>query len=381
MPAPEECQVIYQELATLETLKNEFDSAYEQAVKTGELETARTLKAEIQTKLEALKEKLNPLETLLALKEQYQSQRDILERVGVLERLSSGELGIKGIDNQEYPLPSYQEISQSVREAKEILKTKAKQGFTKLMLVPFGAKLDDLIAKYKAALLKHFTENKLFYTKKDQADPSEALIPITEDQFKKDKPVWVWEQYQEADINNKLVYFPKEYSENHQGKTKSEVLTQTNQGWQILLLEDMPNIPKEGEAKEPGGRKQIDNHGTSIRAYMEDPNQTTPSPTEYLKALQQDPQYQHESGLTPEDWLSYALTHLEETNQVIDDWQGQGKVSYNLGGYFPASGRVPDVYWSRDNRQASLDRRDPGNRDVYYGVRPAVRVKRLKFRL
>ena len=53
--------------------------------------------------------------------------------------------------------------------------------------------------------------------------------------------------------------------------------------------------------------------------------------------------------MTPEDQLMYAITHLEETNQVIDDYKGKGSISYQVGAFFPASGGVPNAYWSRDS--------------------------------
>ncbi len=373
MPPPQECNQLRAELSALEALKAEFDTAYEEAVRTGNLERVKKLKLELQQSIATLKEKLNPLERILGLKEQYQQQRDILEKTGVLEQLSSGELGIKGIDGTEYPLPSYREIAQKFREKKELLKTKTKQGFTKLVLVPFGMKLEDLIQKYKQTLVKHFQEGKLFFTKKDANDPNEALVPITADMFNANEPVWVWDGYQEADTTGKLIYFPKEFSANHQGSTKKEFLEQRQQGWEVILLEDMPNIPKEGEGKTHGGRTQLDTKGSSIKPFIAS-GTTTPSPKEYLKALQEDPQYQHEQGLLPEDWLIYALTMLEEQNQIIDDYSGNGKVSYNLGAYFPTSDGVPRAYWSRDYRQTRVYRNDVDRRYDDCGVRPSVRV-------
>ena len=72
----------------------------------------------------------------------------------------------------------------------------------------------------------------------------------------------------------------------------------------------------------------------------------------------------------------YTLTHLEETNQVINDYQGKGSLSYQVGGYFPASGDVPNAYWFRVNRQAVLRGSNPASRDSYSGVRAGVRVRK-----
>jgi hypothetical protein len=252
-----------------------------------------------------------------------------------------------------------------MRENKEILKTKIEQGFTKLLIVPFGMKLDDLIEKYKQVILKHHKEGKLFATKEKSTDPDKPL------ELDENQPVRVWDEYQNADTQGKLVYFPKEFSSNHQGKTKEQILKETNQGFNIILIEDMPNIPrgleegddgniiKYGKVKKEGGRKQIAAGG---------------GPKNYLKRFQTDPQYKNEQGMTPEDQITYAITHLEQFNQVIDDYQGNGSASYQLAAYFPADGYVPLAYWYRDARRARLVGYGPGYRYPDNGVRGAVGV-------
>ena len=82
--------------------------------------------------------------------------------------------------------------------------------------------------------------------------------------------------------------------------------------------------------------------------------------------------------MNPEEQLIYAIQYLEQTNQVMDDWQGKGSISYQVGAYFPASGSVPFAHWGRDRRQAYLDGSAPEYSHPYIGVRGAVRVKMLK---
>jgi len=288
----------------------------------------------------------------LKLREQYESQKDILKGLGIVKKLRSGELGIVGLDNKEYPLPEYQDILQRMEKQKELIKTKQEQGFTKLLLVPFGMKLDDLIEKYKEVILKHHKQGKLFATKKNPTNPNEKL------ELDQNEPVWVWDQYKEADQKGELIYFPKEFSKNPQGKTKKELLKE-NLGWNVLLIEDLPNIPRENQGKTIKGRAQLE------------VNQT---PNEYLKTLQQDKQYTAEQGMIVEDQLFYAILHLEQTSQVLDDYQGNGSVSYQLGSYFPASGFVPYAFWDRGVRQARLGGGGPGYRYDFCGARLGVRV-------
>jgi hypothetical protein len=308
-----------------------------------------------------IKERLKPLEagTELgsSLREQYERQTEILKKAGILQELESGETGIKGIDGKEYALPSQQEVAEMMEANRELVERKQEQGFTRLLLVPFGMKLDDLTEKYRQAILKHHAERKLFATKKN---PDDSLEPLELDEK---QPLWKWDGYNDADVKGNLVYQVKKFSRDHGGKTKQEILAEEG-GWQVLLIEDMPNIPRAGKGEEIGGRKQLEANST---------------PEEYLKALKsaeaekKDP-YHGESGMMPEGQLAYAILHLEETDQVIDDWKGNGSVSYQAGAYFPSSGAVPYACWDRGDRRAYLGGYYPDDRDDGCGVRPAVRI-------
>lgn len=314
--------------------------------------------AELYQQIEELYESKKELES--SFQEQYKSQVEVLKKAGILQELKSGQLGVKGIDGKEYPLPAEQDVAKRIEANKELVERKQEQGFTKLLIVPFGMKLDDLIEAYKQRILDHSQKGKLFATKKEEDDKTEHRAPLALD---KDQPVWVWDEYEGADVNGKLVYRPKQFSKKHQGKTKQEILKEEG-GWQIMFVEDMPNIPREGKGETAKGRKQFEANDT---------------PNEYLKTLNNaetkktDP-HNGEKGMTPEEQIIYAITHLEETDEVVDDWQGNGSVSYQIGAYFPSSGYVPSAYWDRDYRQAYLGGSNPDFRDDDYGVRPAVRI-------
>ncbi|MFH1661604.1 MAG: AAA family ATPase [Candidatus Falkowbacteria bacterium] len=289
------------------------------------------------------------------IKEQYAEQRQILEKTGILERLSTGEIGIIGIDKKEYSIPSYEDIEKQITENKEMIEKKQEQGFIRLQLTPFGMSLDKLIEKYKKTILEHHKEGKLLATKKDPSDPDEQL------ELNESNPIDVWEGYNNADKEGKIVYYPKEFSENHQGKTKQELLkSELLSGWNIMFTENLPNIPREEKGKEVGGRKQLE---------------ADQSAKEYLEKIQTDPIYKNEQGMTPEDQLTYAITHLQKTNQVIDDCDGNGSVSRQFGAYFSASGFVPSAYWNRVGRQARLAGSGPDVQNDYVGARSGVPLR------
>ena len=335
------------------------------------LDEAESLSSLLRQKREAISEKLWPFPEVSrhTLETQYHQEREALRTAKVLERLSSGEEGIRGINGLEYPLPSFPEVVERLRENKEIVDMKMKQGLLRIQLTPIAMSLDSLRERYQETLLKHYvdmvdpseptkgipdpTRTKLFATKENPTDPNEPLELDT------NKPLLRYDEYVGGDVNNKLVYFPTQFNQqNHGGKTKSELIAQSG-AWHIILTEDNPILPARGQGKDIGGRKQLEAGKSSI---------------DYLRELSTNPMYQHEQGITTEDWLTMAIIRLETTNQVLDDWQGTGKASRNVGQYFPASGDVPDASWTWDDRQALLNMDDPAFSDDDIAVRSAVRV-------
>jgi hypothetical protein len=269
--------------------------------------------------------------------QQYEKQKEILENAGILTLFANGEKGIVGIDGKAYVLPRLEEIRNQVNNKREILETKIGQGFSKLLLTPFGMSLDVLHEKVSDVILRHFNEGKFFATQKNPANPDEKLVSI---EVNKNQPFWVWDKYKNADTNGTLVYECAGFSEAHDGKTKQAILDNpllgTNAGWHISFIEDIPNLPAEKEGKTIGERKQ---------------HEANKSPIDYLSLFQTDRSYVNEQGITPEDWAMYFLSHLEETNQIIDDYEGAGNVSWNLGGYFPENSGVPTACFVRSVNQ------------------------------
>jgi hypothetical protein len=283
---------------------------------------------------------------------QYEGLVGVFTKTDVLHRLESGEMGIVGIDGNEYPIPTVEDVLSQIREKAEVLGPKMEQGFRKLLVVPFGMKIDDLANKYGQVLLEHHQNGTLFATKDEE---SECDSPLELDTS---KPVWLSNIYGNADVSGELIYYPKEFSASSNGTTKGELLEAQGAGWKILLVEDLPNLPAQNFGKMVGSRLQLEANKT---------------PTHYLELLNSDPMYENEIGMTPEDWLTYALLHLEETNQVIDDLDGDGKAAYLPGAYFNMD-YVPLAFWARSDRGAYLYDAYLGYTYGYYGVRVAVSV-------
>ena len=376
MPSPQECQQLKEDLAYLSSLGEGFDRLLKTALQSGKEEDIQRLeefKIEMTNKKEGLREKLWPFPELprTELEAQYHAQVEILDRTGLLTRLNDGKLGIE-LNNVEYPLPSFQEItrrllarhsfSEGGREKREILKNKISQGFNQLQITPLVS-IETLKQTLSHLLIEHHNNHKLFKTKRNPTDKDEPLdLDVS-------NPVYVYDQFQD---NPRLMYYIKAFdSDNHQGLTKDQLILETR-GFNIILTEKSQFLPQENEDQivnqgKPNQRKRIENNKT---------------PTEYLNLQNQDSQYSHESYLTIEDWLTQFITHLEQTNQVSNDWN-DNNASWLPGNYLPPTlqekqngswGELPRGNWLRVARRARVDWVAPGSRFPEWGVRPSVRI-------
>jgi len=338
---------------------------------------------------EPKKEEIDPAkaieygEKFYHLRKQYDSQVELLEEVGILK-----EGAILGIDGNTYPIPTLEQIAMRLFERRETLRTKHDQGFTKLLLVPFGMSLDSLQETLKQFLLEYKKNNPSF-------------------DLDTNKPLWAWPEYQGADIGDspKLVYYPQSFIEDgHGGKTKAQILEGQEtlgqargddgrmddggwtsddgwKGWTIHLLQ--PSNMDEQDTETLKGFAPIPRKGQGTPQgdlTSRPPLEAGQSPNEYLSLLrevQNDPNspYFQESGMTPEDWIIAFMIHLTETGEPMDNWQnGTESISYLTGAFFQFSTGVPYAFWSRGNRQVGFGRNDPRVRDEGIGVRSSVVV-------
>ena len=392
------CTKIKKQYKNIKKLTQEFDLEYQKAIGTKDLTKVKELKTRLEQAREELSNKLWVFEKLpqQELKERYDKDEESLVKAGILEKISNNEMGIVGIDNQEYVYPKIEVIAKQMMMDKEQLETKIEQGLIKIQITPFAQSLDKKIDVYKQRLWEHYKEKKLFATmenpndtpkfpddlpfKSDTIDKIKSKTMKYEDVWAdggsydengdvyndKNKAIWLWDKYKNADVNNELVYYPKDFNQDkdiHKGKTKMELIEETKNtafpGYIVILHENLPNIPRSGKGKTIGNRKQLE---------------AGKKPKDYLKTINTEKQYKNEIGMTPDDQIIYAIQHLEQTNQVIDDWQGNGSLSYQLGAYFPADGNVPRASWDRGDHQVDLSGDDPGISNSVTGLRSSVRV-------
>ena len=309
-------------------------------------------KEEARKKLEELKDEVLPqIEKIINLKEQYNSQVEVLTQSNILEQLSNGEMGIRGVDGKEYPLPTYQEVLGRFtdQEKRTLLEKKVKQGFTKILLVPFAMPLSVLIERYKEVLLKTHKETGI----KSTDDP----IYVEEGLIQSDQ----LHNPQNTQMEYGVINYSLKTKKARGGKYKSELLQDPDNAWQINLVEEILDIPAQGQGKTISGRKQIE-AGKSSKAF--------------LKLLQTDLQYQGESSQVPEAAILEAVTALNLEHVVIHDFENQGKVNWLISNYLSGGSfvsRIPIISWNglKNSLYFGL-----GNMDLKLlsnGFRPTVR--------
>jgi len=316
---------------------------------------------------EMLPKHLQETERLYHLTEQYTAQVALLEQAGILK-----EGVITGIDGKRYPVPTLEQIASRLLEREPDLQIKRDQGFTKLLLVPFGMSLDS----FQDILRKFLLEYRKTYPYFD-LDTSKPLFVAST-------------RYPGADLTDtpNLIYDPQIFhEEEHGGKTKSQILEEqanqtdcTTPGWRIHLLQ--PSDPTDPYSL---GFASIPKKGQE-RVYGEEhPRHDLPagqSPEDYLFFIRNfynepDSSYYKESGLTPEDWMMAFMVHLRETGRPLDEddyGRNNTSMSYLLGAVFPSLYCVPRAFWFHDGSRVYLSMADSNVKSDHNGVRTSVIV-------
>jgi hypothetical protein len=284
--------------------------------------------------------------SLFPVEREYARCVTALNRTGILTLLPKSEsIGVIGIDGKEYPIPTQEQVVELFNHNRELVGRKVPQGFDRLELTPMAMPTPLLIDRMKAAILKHAAEGKTYQTRRSPSDP---LIPV---RVNTEKTVWIWDTLRQALDTDELIYFPQEYSSNHRGQTKLEVVNSRRicavPGWSVGLVESLPIMPQQGQGKTLGGRRQLEiGH----------------SPREYLQTLQTE-MYEGETGETLEDFITGFLTHLETSDEVSNDVNDYNAL-WCLGQYVEIAyaDLVPTGRWYRDVGRARLDMHRTGNK-------------------
>jgi hypothetical protein len=254
------------------------------------------------------------------MEEQYGKRRETLE---YFEFINKKKNSIKGVDNKEYAMPTWEEIRSAITK-EHLEKIKEHIQNPMLLVVPVGMRVKEMAGKIgskKGALTKH----EAVYT--DNWDITADMPGKTAGQ-------------------EEMVYFPEKYDKTaHKGHTKKEILDMTGginrfPGWQVLVVDGGNTVP--ADTKKSANDLLAENKEKGL------------------------------SGLTPEEWL---FLHAEGVRRGDPyDKCGDKSACWHLGAFLKGKSAVPRGYWHDVSSGASLYYLVPSNRYGYLGARRAVRI-------
>ncbi len=366
LPKLEETDPIKNEAIVREFLGDKAVAKYKSFLQTGSGSATRDLSVEelmaLSGSVLAEKERLiveaqNPAFERF-VERSYRSQMKALQEIGFLEK-KQGILGFTAIDKKFYPAPTREAVKNYFLTIPN-LQEKMSQGFTRLLVVPFGTSLDTMLEKTGELIKKRAAAGTL-------SGPNGAITKINVQ-----KPIWIFDTFVKADTKGTLLYAPNPMDD--RGVTKLEFLQGTTRpviasrpqppppfpGYHIFLAQQDLRIPRKDFGASVGGRDQIE-------AWQ--------NPVEYAQLIKTNPAYAGELFMAPEDWLTLFATNLHQTNKVINDPStSSDSRALLLGARLQGVTRcVPYAYWSHgDEEQADLSGNWTQEASQYAGVSTVI---------
>lgn len=295
-----------------------------------------------------------PLELLILDKEiniteQYNREKQMLEASGLIKPITSSELGIISYDETEAPLPHLEQVAEAIPIEKilEIQKKKA-QGFTRLLVTPFGMALRDLINSYQRIVSQFAKDDKIFNSKGDLLrlnTYSNGLAKMT-----------IGGPYMSGESQKFFSYYPSisrvAFNPSLMPLSKPK---NAYSPFNIILAEDLDETILPNKGKTISGRKQLEGGRT---------------PYTYFANLI-DRQYRGEIGFTLEDWLTLAISKLHSENVLINTETS----TMCPGTFLPMTISFP-LAFSEDQVGTSLNAQPRDSQ--YYNSSPRMGVSLLK---
>lgn len=256
----------------------------------------------------------------LHLDVQLQEQLQILDRAGLLARLSEDEFGIVDEDGNEYLAPTRVALRRLVAKNHDIIRQKAAQGFTRMLLVPhalparrFAQSLDETAqALARTNNLRDYTGRSIWVSSRAAAEAKDGYLV----------------RYGAVDTMR----------DSSARKEDGQVIP----GWRVVLVKNMVEIPRRHEDVVSFGLR-----GEFVAAPR------TVRESKY--ALKNSKVCVGEQGFTIQTWFAYALTELIRSGRVIDAYSD----TYLLGSAYPGDifktrTRTPAIGWKRIRKKEAL---------------------------
>lgn len=347
-------------LKEIHPLKDAFDRAYDAATSgvPSDIAFAQEQKRILEEKLAMIQDLVWPAETerLLDLRKQYVLQVDILKRVMGLEvfeiERSDGSteeaLFMNGIDTQRHRLPSFQEILIQMTEKRGILSKKFEKGFTKLLLVPFGMSLDEMIRRLRVYLFVY--KGGVLVSKIEGANPVLDQLVTNADELKK------------------ISYDPDKIEIEGNvsgGRVKSDILLEQNatknwhDGWRIIFIKP-PDTQNDLEMMDRSGQERMSANDRIAQIINQVNDHKSDSFGEW--------------GMTIEEWIVAFITQLEQTGTLLNQVGTVGGEACLTGATVTEGKDVVVACWTQDMSAIHLMEYDIDEQYNIGGMHATVRV-------
>jgi hypothetical protein len=312
---------------------------------------------------------------------------------------------MRGIDGRDYPLPSLEAVIAKMTETPDkkafvarkirefsLSNEKSKQKLPLLMIVPqkypLGKRKTSVVknvASMAGAVLAGMgggvpppSEPKYSYTGlmgvyakllRETATAGKLKDPdgnpITAKDTTTNEPLWLDDVLKSGNIDNIAYHFPSYDVATETlsgGWLKKDIPDNalTFPGFSVLLMEDMPDVPKSGEGKEVAGQEQIEG-GSKVSDYLS-----------YFVRQKDLAGKTEEMPVTIEGYLMYVITMLKTRGIVVD----YTTYSYLMGTRIEATDGflVPGAFFDSDRVRADLGRGNLDNRNDNSAPRRSVMI-------
>jgi hypothetical protein len=268
----------------------------------------------------------------LKFRDQFESEIKVLNETGVLQLLpDSGEIGIVSIDEEECPLPTFEDLLKRITpELLDILEERASLGFTRFVLVPFAMPLNEQIARYER--MRNIFEK--------------AVLADVEWRYQRRDPDV------KGEIDQAFIYNPTEEGLGQFGRRGNEIsglskrdMIKQQGPWHFILTMD------------------VDVPANEFRPYFEEGS----SAKEVVWSTEKDARYRGESGMNLEEYFAWANTILTEKKLPLNNEFG-----LIMAGACTKGAKFPKI--DEAVGRSTIDLTDWNMHHVYSGAETVVRI-------
>ena len=305
-----ECLQLKKEYAELEKLKVEFESAFDESVKTGKTKKTKQLKTEIEQKLASLREKIIPKEikavwTNPETKEQKEIIFNIQERIQEWQEFNQ---------KHNLPIPSEQEIKKIFQKNKaEIQKEMETYGYDNILIIPENLPDNEnlhqkMTKNYNATWQSsNFKEGGGFTGAKHTENQKTKIILCHNDQNIYDNPEA--NVFEKATLRKNILQLS--------GLTEQEIQQK---------IQNQENIPVNFETSINGKTVKVQAEGLSLNEYL---------------IFQKQYQEKNRKHLDESGW-TWLLKTFSASRVVLSDWSAVGgRLDVDAGGSGYSDGSLP----------------------------------------